>query len=126
MPMGEVHITPVPYMVPLGVCVVHTNIFPDDPDHDSHWDEKYQLFSDLVDLCLALKCFVCHSSEDFVYLVRELEERQYRLLLDGLRVARNSALGHDRVALLQRREDLHRFWMEAHPSSMVEPLRTWE
>src|SRR5947209_3876008 len=37
--LGQLRITPVPFMVPPGQCHVSTEISSSDPDEDEHWDE---------------------------------------------------------------------------------------
>lgn len=136
--LGQLRIVPVPaYMAPIGGCVVNVELFPDDPDDDPHWDEKYRLLDLMVALCTAvlpdektlrsqlaplpeareqrrlyLRFLACRHSTELRSFVNTLTKEQYPLLLAGIRQAHITASGQDQAGILQRMDEVHRLWAE--------------
>jgi hypothetical protein len=135
---GQLKIIPVPaYMVPVGGCLVNVELFPDDPEEDQHWDEKYQLLSLMVMVCtsalpeekmlrspltpgpsareqrrLYLRFLACRHTDELRAFVGQLSEEQYPLLLAGIEQARTTASNQDLAGIIQRQKDVSRLWAE--------------
>lgn len=136
--LGQLRIVPVPaYMTPIGGCMVNVELFPDDPDDDPHWDEKYRLLDLMVTRCtsvlsdeqtlrspltplpeareqrrLYLRFLACRHTDELRAFVSTLTQEHYSLLLAGIRQANITASGPDQAGILQRMDEVHRLWAE--------------
>jgi hypothetical protein len=142
--LGQLRITPVlSSMVPADQCVINVEIFPDHPDEDEHWDEKYHLLETMVTLCVSalpgeqagsplpslpvakeqrrlyLRFTACRHSDELHAFAASLTQGQYQALLAGVQQARVTASTSDQAGLLQRLDELHRLWGELHPDVLL-------
>jgi hypothetical protein len=139
--LGQLKIVPLPaYMVPIGGCLITVEIFPDDPDTDPQWEEKYRLLELMVNVCTAvlpeekavrtpmvkapvareqrrcyLRCMECRHTGELHTLVSQLTDEQYPLLLEALHQARITASNQECLGLQQRLDEVQDLWVKCHP-----------
>lgn len=147
--LGQLKIVPVPvYMAPIGGCVINVELFPDDPDEDPNWDEKYRLLDLMVMLCtsalpeekmvrspltplpeareqrrLYLRFLACRHPDELDAFVNALTEADYNLLLVGIQQARITPSGSDQMGIIQRVDEVHRLWKQRSSSKETHPVQ---
>ncbi|HLZ61304.1 MAG TPA: hypothetical protein VKR06_30510 [Ktedonosporobacter sp.] len=141
-PLGQLHITPVPFMQ---ACSIDVDMAESDPDKDEHWREKYQALKTIVDLCvqalpgsipgesplppmdearkrrsLYLRFLAAGNSIEMLGLAKSLTQTDYQLLLSTCEAAQRTASPSDRAGIEQRLGELRFYWKDLQERPIVE------
>lgn len=131
-PLGQLRITPVPYM---NASTMDVDMAESDPEKDERWEEKYRMLKTVADLCIAalpgshtsesplppmeearkrrqlyLRFLACEHSIDMFGLAKGLSPADYELLLSTCEPALRTASTADRSGLEQRLAELRFYW----------------